>query len=83
MKTIIKTLILLLVTGFAAALMLTGTANATNTTTDLMWFNRNTGEVSTWQLNGYGNVLAKQDLDWYCDYTSGCSSEWSAVDLVR
>jgi hypothetical protein len=31
---------------------------------DLMWYDSTTGEVSTWLLNGYGNVVTKQSLQW-------------------
>jgi hypothetical protein len=60
-------------------LPLTGAAHAGNATTDLLWFNPGSGEVSTWQLNGYGNVLGAQSLDWHCSYSSGCSTAWAPV----
>jgi hypothetical protein len=49
---------------------------------DLTWYNANTGVVSTWLLNGAGVVLGKQDVDWRCDYASGCAYDWNTVDLV-
>ncbi|MEU8633190.1 FG-GAP repeat protein [Amycolatopsis sp. NPDC048633] len=39
---------------------------------DLMWYDSTTGEVSSWLLNGYGNVVTKQSLQWVCSYRSTC-----------
>ncbi|MEU4745513.1 VCBS repeat-containing protein, partial [Actinosynnema sp. NPDC023658] len=79
MKNTIKRFIRIFIAGVVVAAALTGTANAANATTDLLWFNRGTGEVSAWLLNGSGNVLGAQPMNWTCSYASGCSSAWSPV----
>jgi hypothetical protein len=48
---------------------------------DLLWFNRTSGEVSTWLLNGFGNVLSAQSIDWHCNFASGCSSQWRIIGV--
>src|SRR4051812_40132418 len=48
---------------------------------DLMWFNKTTGEVSSWLLNGYGNVLRAQSVDWRCTVGSGCANQWRPVSV--
>ncbi|MFD9734539.1 FG-GAP repeat domain-containing protein [Umezawaea sp. NPDC059074] len=82
MKNVIRRLVRAVAASAVAVLVLAGTAStagATNATTDLMWFNRGTGEVSSWQLNGYGNVLGAQPLTWTCSYASGCSTAWKPI----
>jgi hypothetical protein len=79
MKNVIRRFTPILVAVIVASFALTGTANAANATTDLLWFNRGTGEVSSWQLNGYGNVLSAQPMSWTCSYSSGCSTAWTPV----
>lgn len=79
MKTMLTKLTRVLVAGILTTLMLSGTANAVNATTDLMWFDRSSGQVSTWLLNGHGNVLGAQSMNWTCSYASGCSTAWVPV----
>jgi hypothetical protein len=50
---------------------------------DLMWYDSRTGEVSTWLLNGYGNVVTKQSLQWGCSYSSTCANHWVIVGIVN
>jgi hypothetical protein len=75
----IKRLLQVLAASAVAALSLTGTAHAANATTDLLWFDVGTGELSSWQLNGYGNVLGAQSMSWTCSYASGCATAWVPV----
>src|SRR5450755_807188 len=48
---------------------------------DLMWFNKTTGVVSSWLLNGAGTVLGTQALTYKCTAASGCSSRWQPIGL--
>lgn len=48
---------------------------------DLAWYNRTSGEVSSWLLNGYGNVITTQVVDWRCSTGSGCSPAWRPVAI--
>jgi hypothetical protein len=50
---------------------------------DLMWYDSTTGEVSSWLLNGYGNVVTKQSLQWACSYSSTCANHWVIVNPDR
>jgi hypothetical protein len=52
--------------------------------TDLTWWDRSTGQVSSWLLNGSGGVLGTQLLSWTCSAASGCSvpGAWHAVGFV-
>jgi hypothetical protein len=49
---------------------------------DVTWYNRTTGVVSTWLLNGAGTVMGAQNLDWHCDAASGCASQWQPIGLA-
>lgn len=42
---------------------------------DVLWYNRNTGVLSTWLLDGHSHVFANPNIDWTCS-ASNCS-EWS------
>ncbi|MFI9386573.1 FG-GAP repeat domain-containing protein [Kutzneria sp. NPDC052558] len=79
MKILITRLVRAMAVSAVAVLVFAGGAGAATTPANLMWFNRDTGEVSTWLLNGYGNVLGKQSLSWTCSYSSGCSSAWKPI----
>ena len=52
--------------------------------TDLTWWDRSSGQVSSWLLNGSGGVLGTQLLSWTCSAASGCSvpGAWHAVGYV-
>ncbi len=41
---------------------------------DLTWFNAGTGQVSSWLLDGQGNVTGTQTLSWTCSLASGCAA---------
>jgi len=47
--------------------------------TDVLWHNAQTGELSTWLLNGAGTVTAAQSLSWQCAASTGCSTQWKVV----
>jgi hypothetical protein len=49
---------------------------------DVTWYDRTTGVVSSWLLNGAGTVMGKQDLTWHCDVASGCASQWQPIGLA-
>ena len=49
---------------------------------DVTWYNRTTGVVSTWLLNGTGTVTGTQELTWPCDAASGCASNWQPIGLA-
>jgi hypothetical protein len=48
-------------------------------TTDVLWFDKNSGTLSAWLLASGGKVTDKQDLSWKCDTASGCQNDWRAV----
>jgi hypothetical protein len=52
--------------------------------TDLTLWDRSSGQVSSWLLNGSGSVLGTQVLSWTCSAASGCSvpGAWHAVGYV-
>ena len=54
-------------------------ATASVRATGLTWYNRTTGVVSSWLLNGAGTVMGAQNLDWHCDVASGCASQWQPI----
>jgi hypothetical protein len=56
-----------------------GSAQAVSTTDDLVWFNADSGVVSTWLLRYNGTVLGTQELDRRCDRASGCSNAWRPI----
>lgn len=49
---------------------------------DLTWHNPTSGKVSSWLLDGAGNVSTTADLNWTCDSASGCSTVWRAIGYV-
>lgn len=73
-------------TDFAGAASLYGYAAGAGTTVDpngdghldVLWHNRNNGELSTWLLNG-SNVLGAQALSWSCGTANGCSNAWTPL----
>lgn len=46
-------------------------------TSDVLWHNATTGELSAWILDGDGTVLTALSLDWTCG--PECASQWEAV----
>lgn len=56
----------------------TGDFNADGTT-DVMWHNKKTGELSAWLVAATGEVTGKQTLSWQCNVASGCANSWQAV----
>ena len=46
---------------------------------DIVWYNATTGVVSIWLLDGLGNVLGTQNLDWTCTTASGCAPAWKLI----
>lgn len=58
-----------------------GVSRAAVPATGLMWFNHQSGEVSSWLLNGSGTVVGKRALDWRCDDASGCAGEWTPIGM--
>jgi hypothetical protein len=58
----------------------TGNFNAdADTSTDLLWFNPTTGEVSAWLLDWHATVIGTQSLSWRCTAASGCSADWKPI----
>ena len=49
---------------------------------DLMWWDRSSGAVSTWLLNGSGTVLGYQLLSKTCGTAGGCSDNWIPLGLA-
>jgi hypothetical protein len=47
--------------------------------TDLLWYNKSTGELSAWLLDEYGVVHGAESLSWRCDVASGCAQSWYPV----
>jgi FG-GAP-like repeat len=48
---------------------------------DILWWNRTTGTVGGWLLDGAGNVTGGFGLDWLCD--AGCQGAgWWLADLI-
>jgi hypothetical protein len=62
----IRRIVSVLAVAVLAALSITGTAHAAGPAKGLMWFSHESGELSTWQLNGSGTVLGKQALNLTC-----------------
>jgi hypothetical protein len=51
--------------------------------TDLTWWNVTTGQISSWLLDGSGNVLTTQELTGgACSPASGCEGAWQPVGYV-
>jgi hypothetical protein len=48
---------------------------------DLMWFNRGSGVVQSWLLNGAGKVIGSQSLSLTCGAGNGCSATWVPIGL--
>jgi len=46
---------------------------------DLLWYNRSSGQLSAWLLDGNQNVTGTQEMSWTCDSGSGCASTWRLV----
>jgi hypothetical protein len=51
--------------------------------TDVLWFNRTSGELSAWLLDGAGKVSRAQSLKVRCDAASGCSQAWRPVTILE
>ncbi len=49
---------------------------------DLTWFNRTTGQVVTWLLDGKGNSIGSRVLTPTCSAASGCSAAWRPLGYV-
>ncbi len=53
---------------------------------DLTWFNPGTGQISSWLLDGQGNVTGTQTLSWTCSIASGCAAStqggWQPLGYV-
>jgi FG-GAP-like repeat len=49
---------------------------------DLMWYDQTTGVVETWLLNGSGDVIGTQNLNWTCSVASGCADQWQPIGLA-
>ena len=48
----------------------------------LTWWDRSSGAVSTWLLNGSGTVLGYQALSKTCGTAGGCSDNWIPLGLA-
>jgi hypothetical protein len=48
---------------------------------DLLWRNRNTGQLSAWLLERGGVVSGSRELAWKCDGTHGCSADSAGVGI--
>ncbi|MGC7100731.1 FG-GAP repeat domain-containing protein [Amycolatopsis lurida] len=48
-------------------------------TSDVLWHNATTGELSAWILDGKGTVTSALKLDWTCG--PACASQWKAVAI--
>lgn len=69
--------------GCAAAWKIIGAADVNNDGhTDLSWYNAATGQISSWLLDGSGNVLGTQLLSWQCTQASGCASAWQPLGYI-
>jgi len=76
---VIRWLVPAVIASILATTGFSGTANAATATSGLLRYNRSTGELSTWRLDGNGHVVGTQTMDWTCSYASGCSSAWKTV----
>jgi hypothetical protein len=62
-----------------AAIVLVVAGNAQVDSSELLWHNATTGELSAWVFDSHGNVTRKHPLSWRCDAASGCARDWEVV----
>jgi hypothetical protein len=48
---------------------------------DVVWFNRLTGEVNAWHLDNRGTVTGTKTFSWRCTAAYGCSADWQPVGV--
>jgi hypothetical protein len=53
-----------------------------DSTGDVLFYNAETGQLSTWLTDGNGTVIGEQSLSWRCDTPSGCAAAWQPVGLI-
>jgi hypothetical protein len=49
---------------------------------DLSWFDESAGVISSWLLDGSGNVTGEQNLNWTCGADVGCAPAWLPIGFV-